>query len=71
MAHMTQNEYEFLTNNWQGPKGAAYNQVREFCKEFGWLKGFYKSGTPQLTYKGMDGIKAFQSLDNYNRIDVI
>lgn len=37
---MTSHEYEFLTGSWTGPKGAAYNQVAEFCKEFGWYKGF-------------------------------
>lgn len=68
---MTEHEYDFLTNNWQGVKGAAYNQVYEFCKEFGWLKGFYSNGTPELTHKGMDAIKAYQANENYKRIDCI
>lgn len=68
---MTEYEYDFLTGSWTGTKGAAYNQVYEFCKEFGWLKGFYKNGTPQLTNKGMAAIKAYQANENYKRIDVI
>ncbi len=68
---MTSHEYDFLTGSWTGPKGAAYNQVYEFCKEFGWLKGFYKNGPPELTQKGMAAIKEYQANENYKRVDVI
>ena len=68
---MTRHEYEFLTGNWQGVAGAAYNQVYEFCKEFGWMKGFDGNGKPILTQKGLDAIKAYQANENYMRIDVI
>ena len=69
---MTSHEYEFLTGSWTGPKGAAYNQVAEFCKEFGWYKGFYANGTtPILTHKGMDAIKAYQASENWKKVDVM
>mgnify|MGYP003386403153 CR=1 FL=1 len=68
---MTSHEYDFLTNSWTGPKGAAYNQVYEFCKEFGWMKGVYASGGPILTQKSMNAIRAYQANENYKRIDVI
>jgi hypothetical protein len=68
---MTQHEYEFLTDSWTGLKGAAYNQVYEFCKEFGWLEGFYPDGATRLTQAGMNAIKAYQANENYKRIDVI
>ncbi len=68
---MTPHEYDFLTGSWTGPKGAAYHQVYEFCKVFGWLKGFYKNGTPELTQKGMAAIKEYQANENYKRVDVI
>lgn len=68
---MTKDEYAFLTGNWEGVKGGAYNQVYEFCKEFGWLKKFDKGGNPVLTQKGLDAIKAYQANENYLRLDVI
>lgn len=67
---MTQHEYEFLTNNWEGPKGAAYNQVFEFCRSFGWCAGFDYSGRPILTRKGVKALKSYSSSTNNERIDV-
>ena len=69
---MTKDEYEFLTNSWEGPKGAVYNQVYEFCKEFGWLSGFNKfTGAPVLTGKGTDAVMAYQAHENYKRSEAI
>jgi len=67
---MTEHEYEFLTDSWVGPKGAAYNQVYEFCKEFGWLKGFYNN-KPLLSRKGTEAVKAYQANENYKQIEAI
>lgn len=53
---MTKHEYEFMTGRWQGPKGAAYNQVYEFCKESGWLMGLSDHGEPIPTAKGTEAI---------------
>jgi hypothetical protein len=33
---MTEHEYRFLTDTWDGVKGAAYNACYEFCRDFGW-----------------------------------
>lgn len=49
---ITIDEYKFLTDQWDGPFGAAYNQVYEFCKDFRWMTGFDKDGTPVLTDLG-------------------
>lgn len=68
---MTKHEYEFMTGRWQGPKGAAYNQDYEFCKEFGWLMGLSDHGEPIPTTKGTAAIRAYQANENYMRIDVI
>ena len=68
---MNKYEYEFITGQWSGPKGAAYNQVYEFCKEFGWLKSFSVAGEPVPTDKGIQAIKAYQQKQNYLRVDVI
>lgn len=61
MTAMTDMEYEFLTSQWTGPKGAAYNQVFEFCRSFGWCVGFDGGGRPVLTDRGIRTIKAYQS----------
>ena len=68
---MTRDEYEFLTSNWQGPRGAAYNQVCEFCRSFGWCAGFDTNGRTILTNKGIQAIKEYQAEENRKRIDVI
>ena len=68
---MTKHEYEFMTGRWQGPKGAAYNQVYEFCKAFGWFMGLSDHGEPIPTAKGTEAIRAYQANENYMRIDVI
>jgi hypothetical protein len=58
---MTPNEYRFLTDQWDGPAGAAYNQTFEFVKAFGWMKGFDKDGVPVLTDLGKHEIKKFEA----------
>jgi hypothetical protein len=67
---MSKFEYDFLTDAWISPRGAAYNQVYEFCQEFGWVSGF-DNRRPVLTQKGLEAVKAYQANENYNRIDVI
>lgn len=72
-------EYELLTNNWRGARGAAYNATYEFCHQRGWLvPRRYKGLAPSdpefsfvVTQKGYEGIKAFQSKINFKRVDVI
>ena len=54
-------EYEFLTGNWEGPKGAAYNAVYEFCTEFRWMDGFNMDGNPSITEKGMKAIEEYKN----------
>lgn len=71
MATMSIHEYQFLTGRWEGPKGAAYNEVYEFCRNHGWCPGFDVNGRAIITKQGVRAIKAFQSDLNYKRIDVI
>lgn len=59
-------EYSFLTDNWQGPYGAAYNAVYEYCRGRGWCTFDGKS-----TESGRDAVKRYQENENYLRIDVI
>lgn len=61
---MTTDEYEFLTGAWRGPKGAAFNAVYEFCREFGWL-----SPTGETTPKGLDAIKAYQTDQSWKKVE--
>lgn len=68
---ITEHEYQFLTQTWDGPKGAAYNQVFEFCRQFGWCTGFDAQGRPIITKKGAAAIRDFRNDDGYKRIDVI
>jgi hypothetical protein len=68
---MAKHEHEFMTGQGQGPKGAAYNQVYEFCKEFGWFMGLSDHGEPILTTKGTEAVRAYQANENNSRIDVI
>lgn len=71
LIQMSKFEYEFLTDTWEGPRGAAYNQAYEFCKEFGWIDGFHMDGTPSLTNKGMEAVRAYQAGENWKRVDCI
>lgn len=34
--NMTQFEYDYLSGVWDGPKGAAFNAVDEFCGDLGY-----------------------------------
>jgi hypothetical protein len=68
---INEHEYKFLSQQWDGPIGAAYNQVFEFCRQYGLTVGFDHKGRPILTPKGIAAIKAYQAEDNYKRIDVI
>lgn len=52
---MNEFDYQFLTGNWEGVKGAAYNQTYEFCKEFGWCD---REGKP--TPAGLRAIKEYE-----------
>lgn len=60
-ALMNKHEYDFITNNWEGPKGAAYNQVWEFCREFGWL-----TSEGRITEKGTDAMREYVRIANGN-----
>lgn len=64
---MTEHEYEFLTGQWKGPKGAAFNQVFEFSRSFGWCAGFDTRGVPVLTKRGIKAIKAYQADESMKR----
>ena len=64
-------EYQFLTQTWEGVKGAAYNECFEFCRQHGLSMGFDMKGRPVLTKKGIAAIKAYQAEDNWKRVDVI
>lgn len=57
---MTVHEYQFLTDQWDGPPGAAYNQVYEFCRAFGWMRGFDRDGVPVLTELGAKEVRKFE-----------
>lgn len=52
---LTSHDYAFLTGTWDGPYGAAYNVVYEWCKNRGY--GGYNDPTP----RGMAAIKQFQA----------
>lgn len=65
---MNEFEYRFLTGSWDGPKGAAYNQTFEFCRNFGWCVGFDQNGRPVTTKKGAQMVRDY-ALNN--RIDVV
>lgn len=52
---MTEFEYRYLTDTWEGSRGAAYNQTYEFCKEFGWCDN---NGKP--TSAGYAVIQAYE-----------
>jgi hypothetical protein len=52
---LTKYDYEFLTGRWDGPWGAASNEVAEFCVENG--LGLY--GCPTL--KGKDAIQQYEA----------
>lgn len=47
-------DFEFLTDTWSGPKGAAFNQTYEFCYEEGWCD---RRG--QVTPKGEKAIEYY------------
>ena len=53
-------EYEFMTGRWSGPKGAAYNQVYEYCKEQGWIMGWSDHDEPIPTERGTQAMKNFK-----------
>lgn len=54
-AEMNEYDYQFLTGNWEGVKGAAYNQTFEFCKELGWCD--------QHGFTTPNGLKAIQAYE--------
>lgn len=56
---MNEYEYEFLTGTWEGAKGAAYNQVYEFCRGFGWC-----DSQGQATEKGREALTQYEKLKN-------
>ena len=68
---MTRHEYEFMTGTWEGPKGAAFNQVYEFCRAIGWIMSMSDHDEPIPTKKGTAAIREYQTNENYKRIDVI
>jgi hypothetical protein len=57
---ITKFDYEFLTGNWEGPKGAAYNAVAEDCKDAGFYNGWTCEGLPALTKKGMKALEEYR-----------
>ena len=61
---MTPFEYQFMTGRWEGPKGAAWNAVYKFCKEFGWIMGMSDHDEPIPTERGTAAIKAYKEMNN-------
>lgn len=51
-------EYEFLTRNWNGPVGAAYNSVYEWLGENGLIAR--KLDGWHTTSKGKQAVKDFE-----------
>lgn len=68
---ITRYEHAFLTQTWEGVKGASYNACFEFCRQHGLCSGFDLQGRPILTKKGVAAIREYQTNDNYKRVDVI
>lgn len=56
---MNEYEYQFLTDTWEGVKGAAYNATYDFCREFGWCN---VSG--EVTEKGRKALSQYEKLKN-------
>lgn len=52
-------EYEWITNGWNGPKGAAYNQTYEFLLESGLID---RQGNP--TPFGYKAIEEYETTRN-------
>lgn len=52
---MIEEEYQFLTGLWDGPKEAAYNAVYDFCHENGWC---YDDG--RMTPKGAKAVDQYE-----------
>ena len=57
---MTEQEYQFMSGKWEGPRGAAYNAVYGFCRSFRWILGLDREGVPILTQKGMEALKEYE-----------
>lgn len=49
-------EYQYLKGKWDGPAGAAFNAVGEFCYEEGWTDHF-----GFVTPKGHKAISDYES----------
>lgn len=60
---MNKFEYDFLKGKWDGPKGAAYNQVFEFCQKAGWLIGrsFVDPDQLVLSHKGTVAVYDYEA----------
>lgn len=55
-------EYKFLTDTWEGPKGAAYNACYEYLKETGHIKGFDKGSNLLVTDQGREAVQKYVDL---------
>ncbi len=69
-------EYELLTKQWKGAKGAAYNATFEFCQNRGWAvrRGYHSRPADAdfqftVTQKGDEAVRDF--IKDRPRIDVV
>lgn len=58
---MNECEYNFMTGNWAGPKGAAWNSVYEFCRKSGWIMGWSDHDEPIPTSSGTAAIQDYKN----------
>jgi hypothetical protein len=70
MPDMTKHEYQFMMNAWEGPKGAAYNAVYEFCRGFGWMLGFTNDGLVIQSNEGAKAVRQYQK-EGWKKLDVV
>jgi len=58
---LTKYDVEFLTNTWEGPKGAAYNVVGEDCLNAGYYYNqlSMNAGCIVMTPEGVEAIKKY------------
>ncbi len=71
VTEMNDFDYDLLTGQWEGPKGAAYNVVYEDCKSMGFIKEKMDGWT--LTEKGKQAVAYYEAKNGLknDRIDVV
>lgn len=61
---MTSSAYDFLM-------GRGDAKEFDYCRNFGWCVGLDLKGRPVLSKRGVRAIKAYQSEQNYRKIEEI